>query len=213
MGRTRRASRKRRLLRLVVPLVVLAGIVTAVALVVTGRTVVPVVSGQIYPIHYTSDIGRVAERYDLDPYLVAAVAKTESSYDPAAVSPAGAVGLMQLMPDTADWITGLDIWQGGPDPVLTNAVDNLELGACYLAYLAERFHGQTRAVLAAYNAGPGNVGGWVEAAGGLDEFGLADIPFEETRDFVLRVERFWLLYTRIHPNAFSAAGSMGREMA
>ena len=97
----------------------------------------------------------MAEQYDLDPYLVAAVARTESGWDPEAVSHAGAVGLMQLMPDTAAWITGLESWQGGDDPDLTDPEDSLELGACYLAYLVKYFGGDIRLALAAYNAGPG----------------------------------------------------------
>lgn len=198
--------RKRGLLRLTVALVVVAGVAIAAALIVTGRAVVPVVSDQIYPIHYREAIARVAEKYDLDPYLVAAVVKTESSYDPQAVSSAGAVGLMQLMPETAQWVTGLDSWQGVSDPELTDPGDNLELGACYLHYLAETFGDGTRLALAAYNAGQGTVRGWIEAAGGADSFDLTDIRFPETRTFVERVEYYWDLYGRVHPDAFAKKG-------
>lgn len=204
----RKKSRRRRLVRLAVLLVVLAGIGTAVGLIVTGRTVVPVVSEQVFPIRYSDEIGRVADEYGLDPYLVAAVAKTESSFDPEAVSPVGAVGLMQLMPATAQWITGLGIWRGADEPVLTDPADNLELGACYLAYLFEKYDGGQRAALAAYNAGPGNVDEWIEEAGGREEFGLADIPFKETRDFVRRVERYRFLYERVHPDVFVRQGGI-----
>jgi soluble lytic murein transglycosylase len=207
MGTRHRVRRKRRrLLRLVALLVVLGGLATAVALIVTGRTVVPVVSKNLFPIEYQSDIARVAEEYDLDPYLVAAVAKAESGFDPAAVSPVGAVGLMQLMPDTAEWLIGLDIWRGDSDPRLTDPADNLGLGACYLAYLTAKFGEEhLTATLAAYNAGPGSVGHWIEAAGGAEAFGLDDIEFPETRTFVERVKRYWLLYTRIHAGMFAAA--------
>lgn len=199
-----RRSRRRGLLRLaVVGAVILAGIIVAVVLAATGDKVVPVISEQMYPIRYVEDIALVAETYDLDPYLVAAVAQTESGYNPEAVSPAGAVGLMQVMPDTATWITGLDSWQGGADPVLTDPVDSLELGACYLRYLTDRFEDRIRLVLAAYNAGQGAVGDWIEAAGGPDSFELTDIPYSETRDFVRRVEHYWNLYMRIYPDVFS----------
>jgi soluble lytic murein transglycosylase len=201
-GRARR-SRRRGLLRLAVLLAVIAVIVVVVVLVTSGRTVVPVVSEQIYPIHYEEGIGRVAERYDLDPYLVAAVVNTESGYDPAAVSSAGAVGLMQLMPATADWVTGLGTWQGDDSPDLNDPDDNLELGACYLSYLTETFDGVVRVVLAAYNAGQGVVGEWVEAAGGPRSFDLSDIVYPETRAFVERVERYRELYSRIYPDAFA----------
>jgi soluble lytic murein transglycosylase len=206
-GGRARAKRKRRLMRLVALLVVLGGLVTAVALIVTGRTVVPVVSQSLYPIDYKADIARVAEEYGLDPYLVAAVVKTESGFDSGAVSPVGAVGLMQLMPDTAAWLIGLDIWRGDGEPRLSDPADNLELGACYLAYLTEKFgEDNIVATLAAYNAGPTAVGRWVEAAGGADAFVLDDIEFPETRTFVERVEHYWLLYARIHPGIFAATG-------
>lgn len=206
-GGARVRRKRRRLWRLVALLVVLGGIATAVALIVTGRTVVPVVSETLFPIGYQEDIVRAAEEYGLDPYLVAAVVKTESGFDSEAVSPVGAVGLMQLMPDTAGWLISLDIWQGDSNPRLTDPADNLELGACYLAYLEDRFGEENiAATLAAYNAGPTAVGRWVEAAGGVEAFGLSDIEFPETRTFVERVKRYWLLYTRVHPGIFAGVG-------
>jgi soluble lytic murein transglycosylase len=198
-----RRTRGRRLLRLVALLVVVGGVAAFAVWTITGRAVVPGVSARIYPIQYREDIARVAERYDLDPYLVAAVVQTESGYDPGARSHAGAVGLMQLMPDTATWITGLESWQGSDDPRLTDPEDNLELGACYLAYLVRTLGGGTTLALAAYNAGQGAVVDWVEAAGGRDSFGLADIRYPETREFVRRVEYYRELYTRVHPGAFA----------
>jgi len=206
-AQSRSRRRRRRLLVVAVLLVVVAASVTVAAWAATGRGVVPGVSARMYPIHYRDGIARVAERYDLDPYLVAAVVQTESGYDPQAVSHAGAVGLMQLMPDTAVWITGLDSWRGDDDPVLTDPDDNLELGACYLAYLMRTLGGGTRLALAAYNAGQGEVLGWVQAAGGPDSFDLADIRFSETRDFVERVEHYQELYTRIHPEVFAGGGA------
>jgi soluble lytic murein transglycosylase len=203
-ARTSRA-RRRGLLRLAVLLMVVAALAVAAALIATGRWVVPEVSGQVYPIHYREGIARVAERYDLDPYLVAAMVNTESGYNPEAVSSAGAVGLMQLMPDTADWVTGLPGWQGGDSPDLSDPDDNLELGACYLRYLIDMLGGGTRPALAAYNAGQGVVGGWIAAAGGEDRFDLDDIVYPETRAFVERVERYWELYARVHPDAFPEA--------
>jgi soluble lytic murein transglycosylase len=191
--------------RLVVLVMVVLGIAVAAVWIAATRAVVPGVSATIYPVHYREGIARVAEQYHLDPYLVAATVQTESGYDPRAVSPAGAVGLMQLMPDTATWITGLESWKGKHAPVLTDPDDNLELGACYLAFLLEHFGGNTRPALAAYNAGQGTVVGWVEAAGGAKAFDLSDIHFPETRDFVQRVEHYRELYTRVHPHLFADA--------
>jgi soluble lytic murein transglycosylase len=202
--RLNRRVRKKRLIRLVVWGTVIVIIAIVAALLVTGRTVVPVVSERLFPIHYRSEIAEASQTYGLDPYLVAAVVKTESGYDPSAVSSAGAVGLMQLMPETADWIAGLGSWRGNDRPELSDPGDNTQLGACYLAYLVDLFDDVTILALAAYNAGQGTVSDWVQLVGGGDVFTLSDIQYEETRDFVERVEYYRDLYSRIYPDAFAA---------
>jgi soluble lytic murein transglycosylase len=195
-------------MRLALVVVVVLGVVFAVVWITASRAVVPGLSAKLYPIHYKEAIAQVAERYHVDPYMVAAIVKTESGYDPEALSRAGAVGLMQLMPDTADWVTGLDSWKGNGTPVLTDPEDNLELGTCYLAFLLQRFGGDTRPALAAYNAGQGTVVAWVQAAGGSESFDLSDIRFPETRNFVQRVEHYRALYARLYPRAFAGVARL-----
>ncbi|WP_243149818.1 lytic transglycosylase domain-containing protein [Thermaerobacter sp. PB12/4term] len=114
--------------------------------------------------------GAVARRHGLDPALLRAVIQAESGWNPAARSPAGAVGLMQLMPATAREL-------GVTDPL--DPVQNLEAGARYLRRQFDRF-GDWRLALAAYNAGPEAV----EAHGGVP-------PFAETRAYVEKVLRLW----------------------
>ncbi|MBX5465576.1 MAG: lytic transglycosylase domain-containing protein, partial [Clostridia bacterium] len=109
---------------------------------------------------------RAAARHGLDARLVEAVARVESGLDPRAVSPAGAVGLMQLMPETARAM-------GARDPL--DPEQNVEAGARYLRELLDRF-GDLSLALAAYNAGPEAV----ERHGGLP-------PYPETQAFVRRV--------------------------
>ncbi len=109
-------------------------------------------------------------RFQLPPGLVGAVARAESGLNPRAVSPAGALGLMQLLPSTA-WALGVE------DPF--DPVQNAEAGARYLRQLLERFHGDVRLALAAYNAGPGAV----ERYGGIP-------PYAETRAYVKKVLAF-----------------------
>jgi soluble lytic murein transglycosylase len=205
MRTARRRRRRRRLLRLVIPLAVLVAIIVVAVGSITGWVVIPGLSGKVYPIHYEKEIAAVAEKYDVDPYLLAAVARTESGFDPDAKSHAGAVGLMQFLPNTAEFVTGLDSWKGPKNPALRDPQDSLELGACYLAYLLRRFDDQT-AALAGYNAGPNAVAGWIEKAGGADSFTAEDIRYPETREFVRRVVRSQALYEKAHPDAFSAAG-------
>ena len=122
---------------------------------------------QLEGLPYGDLLGRVAERHGLDGLLLAAVAQAESGFDPEAVSPQGAIGLMQVMPDTASLFRVTE-------PAEPRA--NVEVGARYLAWLLERFDGDLELALAGYNAGPGNV----------DRFGGVP-PFKETRTYVNRV--------------------------
>ncbi len=120
---------------------------------------------------FGAQILRVAERYGIDPLLMAAIANTESANDPNAVSPVGAIGLMQLMPQTAAFLSSAD-----EDVSLTSPARNLELGARYIRQLKRLYGGDVPLMLAAYNSGPGNV----RKFGGIP-------PFVETQNYVERV--------------------------
>ena len=119
---------------------------------------------------FGSIIYNEAKKNNVSPLLVAAVARAESSFHPTARSHRGAVGVMQLVPRTGRWLGATD---------LTDPTQNIVAGAKYLAYLSDRFGGNEDHVIAAYNAGEGNV----RRFGGVP-------PFSETRDYVERVHRF-----------------------
>ena len=119
------------------------------------------------PVRLEKVVDKVAKRNHLDPALVQAVIQTESDWNPYAVSPKGAYGLMQLMPSTAE--------RFGVDNVF-NPVENIEGGTKYLRELLDRYHGNLRKSLAAYNAGP-------EAVDRYD--GVPAYP--ETRSYVKKV--------------------------
>jgi soluble lytic murein transglycosylase len=194
----------RALTRVVLVLILAATAVIAVVSVMSWRGEMPRgLAARVYPLAYEAEIAAAAERHGLDPYLVAAVVRAESNFEPEAVSRAGAVGLMQVMPATAGWITERPDWQGGDAPRLTDPRDNTELGSYYLAYLVDRFDDVPTA-LAAYNAGHGEVDRWLRNAGeeGSSTVTVAEIPFRETRDFVQRVERFREILRSAHPKAF-----------
>jgi soluble lytic murein transglycosylase-like protein len=117
-----------------------------------------------------SIIDETSRRYGVDSALVHAVVRAESAFDHLAVSSAGARGLMQLMPTTASEVGVRNVF---------HPRDNLEGGVYYLRELLDRFSGNTRLALAAYNAGPGAV----DSYGGIP-------PYDETREYVSRVFRY-----------------------
>ncbi len=120
------------------------------------------------PMHeYQSTIKRISARYRVDPTLVTAVISTESNFNELAISRSGAMGLMQLMPDTATHL-------GVRDPF--DPKENIEGGVKYLRYLIERFKGNLEHAIAAYNSGPSTV----------DKFGGIP-PYGETRRYVKKV--------------------------
>jgi soluble lytic murein transglycosylase len=153
-----------------------------------------------YPQPYRDIVAAVEARYHLPTSLVHAVMRQESGFRPSVVSPAGAIGLMQLMPNTALRAAEEIMQQPGapwvPDPRKpTNVLNNVELGGYYLGKLLNMLEGQVPVAVAAYNAGPVVVSSWL--AGGEDlpiDVWVARIPFAETRDYVSIVVSNWLAY-------------------
>lgn len=124
-------------------------------------------------------------KYEVKPSLAEAVMLTESKFDERAVSHVGAVGMMQLMPDTAEWISGES---GLPSTDLENPEQNVPLGIWYIRFLLDKYEQNEVLALAAYNAGRGNVDEWMKERGWSMGFtNVNDIPFPETREFVKSV--------------------------
>jgi soluble lytic murein transglycosylase len=153
-----------------------------------------------YPLRYEEPIRVEAGRNNLDPALVAAVIDTESGFAPDSRSGQGAVGLMQLLPETARFVTSLPRRPSpSPDDLETPAV-TIAYGARYLRYLIDRHDGSVDIALAAYNAGETNVARWLadaQARGRVLDI-PDDIPFPETRSFVRRVEAAAPIYRRAY---------------
>lgn len=154
----------------------------------------------MYPLHYESEITTSASAHGVDPYLVAAVIRSESSWDPEASSHQGARGLMQLMPETAQDMVAKGLVDGKrysyenlEDPAI-----NIEYGCAYLSYLLTYFNGATDRAIAAYNAGMGNVDGWAKQ----DKLLHNAITFPETQAYLVRVNMAKARYQELYPQAF-----------
>lgn len=157
----------------------------------------------LYPFPYRATLENYSARWQVDKFLAVAVMKVESNFSECACSQSGAVGLMQIMPETAAWIA----YQLGEKPEeiaddlkhLRNPDTNIRYGTWYLAELEAEFKGNDVLALAAYNAGRGNVHEWMEKNHWGEDFSDVDkIPYAETRDYVKRVllcrERYAKLY-------------------
>lgn len=142
----------------------------------------------LYPFPYRDKIEKHAARYRVDRFLAISVMKVESNFVEGATSKSGAVGLMQIMPETANWIA----YQLDEKPPslkqLHNTETNIKYGIWYLSELEAEFYGNDVLALAAYNAGRGNVQHWIEKKGWRKNFSDVDaIPFSETRNYVKKV--------------------------
>jgi soluble lytic murein transglycosylase len=144
-----------------------------------------------YPLRYEQIVRGHARNYDLDPALLAAVIYQESKFKADAHSRSGAIGLMQLLPDTAE---GIALHTGGTAFRVGDLYDpeiNVRYGAWYLRHLLDKY-GDERTALAAYNAGQENVDRWRLAGEG--------IQFAETRAYVKRVEELKKIYRDAYGN-------------
>jgi soluble lytic murein transglycosylase len=146
------------------------------------------------PFQYAGVIRTEARRHGLDPYLVAAVVRVESGFRADARSRQGAVGLMQLMPATARWVTT----KSGIRGPLEDPAANVAYGSWYLHYLLHRYGGNLRLALAAYNSGPEVVDRWLSRGQWNTDADPAHIPYPETRAFVERVLWFRRLYRLVY---------------
>jgi len=150
-----------------------------------------------YPLAFWTLVFRAAGSYAVDPFLIEAVMRQESRFDPQAQSPADAYGLLQLLPQTATRVaaTGHPV----PPSALIEPEINIDLGTRYLSGLLARFAGNVLKVLAAYNGGEAAVEKWERRFGDLDldEF-VESISYRETRDYVKRVMANYRAYRQLY---------------
>lgn len=155
----------------------------------------------VYPYPYQELVSEYADLYNVDSALVAGVILGESKFELSAKSHKGATGLMQLMPDTAKWIAEqLDDTQFSVEELRDPEI-NIRYGTWYLSSLQKEFKGNEILMLAAYNAGRGNVKHWMQQYEWTMDFSDASqIPFKETREYVIKVLRYRDGYYRLYGN-------------
>ncbi len=147
---------------------------------------------KLFPAPYQDTINKYCKKYCVDKWIVTALIKAESNFNEDAVSHAGAKGIMQVTDETFSFcrentkIESNDIFS--PEA-------NIHAGVWYLSYLTEKYDGNTRNALAAYNAGMGNVDKWLkDARYSSDGKTLQEIPFSETVRYTEKINRYKIIY-------------------
>ena len=164
----------------------------------------------VYMWPYQNEIVTYARRNKIDPFLVAAVIKNESEFKPGAVSPVGAVGMMQIMPETGEWIAGQMGLADYSVDSLYNPGINIRMGCWYLSELKFEFRDNLLLMMMAYNAGRGNTHGWMNANGWDYTFGeIGKIPYPESRNYVASVLHDRDEYYRLYKDKIEAKQNGG----
>ena len=149
----------------------------------------------IYPEKYSIYIEKYCDEYNVDKNLVYAIVKQESNFEPEVNSSKGAIGLMQLMDNTANYIAEqLDYAEFN----VFEPETNINLGIKYLSYLIEKYDNQNLAIVA-YNAGEGNVDKWINS-GIISDDGtdLENVPFRETNMYLRKVLKNYKIYDKLY---------------
>ena len=153
-----------------------------------------------YPLKHKELIVSTAGEFGLEPWHVAAVVRCESGFWEGAVSSVGARGLMQIMPETGEWLAGkFDEEDSFDEDDLFDPATNLKYGCWYLSWLMDRFDGDVTVVTAAFHAGQGKVDSWLEKPEySPDGKTLSYIPFESTAKYVKNVLKACEKYQKLY---------------
>lgn len=181
---------------MVVAIVLAMGLLGLILMFATDRFKEKTV--QLYPMEYTQLIRSTAADYGLEPAYVAAVILAESSYDPNAVSPVNAQGLMQIMPETGAWIAG-KFGEEYTEGCLFDPATNIRYGCWYLGFLMERYGGDMKCSSSAYHSGQGTVDNWLrDPAYSADGRTLDVIPGSNADVYVNRVLEYYEKYEELY---------------
>lgn len=153
----------------------------------------------IYPTEYSEYVEKYSEINNVDPYMIYAIIKAESNFNPNVKSGSNAIGLMQLLEATADEMSNNVDEQSITEEELYYPETNIKLGISYYAYLLNHYDGNNVLALTAYNAGMGNVDTWIKTgvikSDGSD---IENIPYKETNNYVRKILRDYQFYIKLY---------------
>lgn len=156
----------------------------------------------LFPLPFWEELKKDSLSNQLDPYLVASLVRQESEFNPAALSPANAMGLMQLLPHVGRNVAKEEKIRNFSSNELFVPNTNILLGTRYFRHMVDHYHGQVEYALAAYNAGEDRVDDWRSSGDfkDVEEF-VESIPFTETREYVQAIMRNAVLYKLLYPKS------------
>ena len=158
-----------------------------------------VVKEKFFPYKYAEYVDQYGKEYNLDPFFILAVIKTESKFDDNAHSHKNAVGLMQITVETGEWAANEMGYTTFSKQDLYDEKYNIRMGCWYLKYLSDMFNGNRDLIVAAYNAGPTNVQNWLnDKQYSKDGKTLDYIPFGETKKYVDKVNTYYNVYEYLY---------------
>ncbi|HEY5583371.1 MAG TPA: lytic transglycosylase domain-containing protein [Ruminiclostridium sp.] len=153
----------------------------------------------MYPITFSEYVGKYSDEYGLDKTLVYSIIKAESGFDPQAISPRDAKGLMQILDSTGEWAAEKIKIEDFESSMLLEPQTNIRIGCWYIARLLAQYNQNTELALAAYNAGGGNVSKWLKDTNiSSDGKTLDRIPFEETKNYIDKIEKYNKMYKNLY---------------
>ncbi len=149
-----------------------------------------------HPLKYVEEVKYASQKYGVEPLLVMSVIKVESNFNENAVSNKNAVGLMQVKPQTAEYLYTMS----GINYDLKNPKDNVNAGTYYIRYLVDKFENIETALMA-YNAGEGNVNKWLkDERYSKDGKTLYNVPFKETENYIVKFRKSFENYKNLYGN-------------
>lgn len=180
-------------------LIIVVAIVLTIIILFGVLKIQNIILKQIYKTEYSEYVYKYSEENGLDPFLTFAIIKAESNFNKNVVSTSGAIGLMQLMENTAVEAGDKIGEEVSVKEALYNPERNIMIGTSYFSDLLDRYNNNYLLALAAYNAGIGNVNSWIEK-GIIKEDGsdIENIPYKETNNYVRKIVRDYKIYSDLY---------------